>query len=130
MSRGRFQLIVEMKYNDTPIKCLLDTGAQQNIMSVACATRLGILDMIDREHTSKIAGVGGLQQTYGFAPYLPISVGNYSCPTCFEVTEMEGLSCDCLIGILFMRFYGIVIDLEKNTVKISGVDMPFTLNGG
>jgi hypothetical protein len=29
-----------------------------------------------------------------------------------------------------MRFYGIVIDLEKNTVKISGTDMPFQLAGG
>ncbi len=59
-------------------------------------------------------------------PYLPVSVGNYSCPTCFEVADL-GARCDCLIGILFMRYYGVVIDLEKNTLKISGNDMPFKL---
>jgi hypothetical protein len=127
MMKGGFHIIVEMQYEDKPIKCILDTGAQKNIMDVSCMTRLGISDMVDREHVGKIKGVGGLQQTYGFAPYIPLSVGNYSCPTCFIVSELTGLDCDCLIGILFMRFYGIVIDLDKNTVKISGVDIPFQL---
>ncbi len=55
MTNGRFQICVEMQYEEKTFTCILDTGAQQNVMNIACANRLGVLDMIDKNVNSIFA---------------------------------------------------------------------------
>jgi hypothetical protein len=72
-------------------------------------------------------GVNGITENCGFIPYLPLSNNNFTFPLCAHVIKTT-LPCDCLIGITFMRFYGVIIDFDKNTLTIGGKQISFRLD--
>lgn len=126
MSYGGYAIKFDMNIDGRIIKCILDTGCQVNCISDEVIDRLNLHEYVDTSIIGNAKGVGGIVKTSGFIPYLPVRVGEYILPSCFVVTNM-GCDCECLVGILFMRFYNILIDFANNSITISGHPFPFSL---
>jgi hypothetical protein len=126
MRMGGYSIYVDFEYEGKTINCLFDTGAQINIMTTNLVSKLGIEDHIDQTIRSQITGAAGFVSMKGFIPYLQLNIGNYSFPTCFDVTDTDA-PYECIIGILFMRRYGVCIDFEKNCLHIGKLNIPFRL---
>lgn len=127
MMVGFYRLVVDMECCGKKITCLLDTGAQVNILYGKTVTQLNMWDCVDTSTKSDIVGVNGISQSRGFIPYLQMSIGNISFPSCFVVVEREKCDNDCIIGLMFMRFYGMCLDVGTNIVRIGSVSIPFRL---
>lgn len=124
---GSYSIYVDFECKGKRIKCLFDTGAQSNIMSTKLVSELNIEDHVDTTTKTEFRGVGGNPETTnGFIPYLQLEFGNYTFPTCFEVIKAN-MPYDCIIGILFMRTYGVCIDFDKNCMRIGNNNIPFRL---
>lgn len=128
MRMGSYSIYIDVTFQGQTLKCMLDTGAQQNCMTLDAVNRMNLHNYVDTAHPIKIVGVAGESMTHGFIPYLPIEIGNFTAPTCFDVTKTEKAHWDCLIGFLFMRFYKVTIDFENNLLTIGGQKVPFRLN--
>ena len=127
MMIGKYNIYIDMMYEGEIIKCMFDTGSQKNIMTTKIVDKLGIQDCIDISfRKDKIYGVTGSIESNGFIPYLSLSLNNYIFPSCFTVLLIEQ-EWNCLIGILFMRFYNVCIDFNKNQLHIGGQCIPFRL---
>lgn len=127
MTVGNYSIIVDMKFEDKTITCMFDTGAQMNVITTTTIEHLKLHDYVDNERASVISGAVGRAKTYGYIPYLPLSLGERACPTNFTVIDAEH-PFDCIIGILFMRHYGVVIDFDKSTLSVAGEYIPFRLD--
>lgn len=126
MRMGGYSIYVDFECEGKPIKCLFDTGAQINIMTTKLVSDLGIDDRVDASIKSQITGAAGFVSMKGFIPYLQLNIGNYVFPTCFDVADTDA-PYECIIGILFMRAYGVCIDFEKNCLHIGKLNIPFRL---
>lgn len=126
MEIGKYSVVVTMKCMEKDIVCLFDTGAQSNIMSCDAIEKFGLRDLIDTSRCAKIVGVSGEMHAIGFIPRVTMSIGDYMCPACFTVAPLDK-TYDCIIGINFMRFYGICIDFGNSQVTMKGQHIPFCL---
>lgn len=129
MMVGRYSIYIDMICDGKIVKCMFDTGAQQNVITAKAVEKLGLHDCVDTSYAGKdkMHGIAGSIDSKGFIPYLSLSLSNYTFPTCFTVLPTEN-EWDCLIGILFMRFYGVSIDFDKNQLHICEQCVPFRLS--
>lgn len=126
MRTGGYSIYVDFECEGKIINCLFDTGAQINIMTTKLVSKLGIEDCVDTTVKTQIHGASGVVPMEGFIPYLQLNIGNYTFPACFDVTNTDA-PYECIIGILFMRTYGVCIDFEKNCLHIGNLNIPFRL---
>lgn len=128
MMIGRYSIYIDMMYDGQLVKCMFDTGAQQNVITAKAVDKLCVQDCVDTSYAGKdkMRGIAGSIDSNGFIPYLSLSLNNYTFPSCFTVLPTEN-EWDCLIGILFMRFYGVSIDFDKNQLHIGKQCVPFRL---
>ena len=111
-------------------EAILDTGATQDLIGEVALQSIGIhLKSLGLKHiavdapTSVPMGIGGAAEVTGVV-LLPISPGG--CPGVLEVTVLKG-GIPPLLSIGFMDFLGTSIDLKKNEVHFSLLDVSLPL---
>jgi hypothetical protein len=122
------------------VKCILDTGAEVNIMTQDIANELGLQDYIDTNYVSNIQGVGGSGRIVGYLPYVVFNIGSFELKSNFMILDNsnkknESLSKSnedaksknkyILFGMSFMMFYGMELNFKQRKLTISGheIDM-------
>lgn len=84
----------------TPVKALVDTGAQMTVMSVKSAERCNIMRLVDRTQAGVAFGVGR-QRIIGVVHMGQIQVGKNYLASSFRV--LEGHSHDLVLGLDMMK---------------------------
>jgi hypothetical protein len=125
MLHCRTSIYLEIKICDKKIRCLLDTGAQNNIIKRSIIDELKLGSFVDESYKCKVIGVGeNTGQINGIMPYIEVHIGNVLVPLYFNVMEKVA-STDVILGLPFMMFYRVQLDFATNKMTIMGqtVDM-------
>ena len=124
---GAFSINVEMWINGPTcgekVISLLDTGAQSNLISLSLIEKLGLQHHIDTHYVPKLMGLGGKTQTYGLLPYIETYMNGHMIPLSFTVVDQTPND-HPILGIAFMRFYGVAIDFNTNKMTLGDKDIP------
>jgi len=126
-SMGRvLMLYVNCLVNKKPLQAFVDSGAQNTIMSSACADRLGLLHMVDNRFAGTAVGVG-TGKILGKIHMVELTIGGYDFPCSITVMDSDaGLgdkNMDCLFGLDMLKRHRCCIDLAKNVLR-------FAISGG
>lgn len=120
-------IYIDVQINDFTARALVDTGASQNIIPVSLVNELKINNYVDYSEIGICVGVGTCA-IVGRIPYLPIHIGNASYPTCFTVTSRRSeQESELIIGLPFMRFYDVNLNIGKNIMTICGKEIPIKM---
>ena len=120
-----FMLYVDMEVNGHPLKVFVDSGAQMTIMSLGCATRLGLERLIDKRFQGLAKGVG-TQKIIGRVHQAPIKVAGSLMPCAITVLEKEQ-NMDFIFGLDMLKRHQCCIDLKQNCLTIGTLEksVPF-----
>jgi hypothetical protein len=126
MITSHTSLYVKTKIRDNEIICLLDTGAEDNVIDPELAHKLGLTEYIDTRKASLMMGVGK-NLTSGKIMYLDIEIGGDIFPLCFTVMDMAIKKNHPIIGLPFMMFYKIKLDFDLRKMWIMGKEYEFII---
>jgi len=119
-------LYINCSVNKKPLQVFVDSGAQNTIMSSACADRLGLLHLVDNRFHGTAVGVG-TGKILGRIHTVDLTINGYDLPCSLTVMDSkEGLgdkNMDCLFGLDMLKRHRCCIDLGKNVLR-------FTISGG
>lgn len=112
------------------IKCLLDTGAQNNILKQSIVDELKLQSFVDYGYKTKIIGVGENQsKSEGLIPYIECTIGSVNVPLYFQIME-KVTSYDAILGLPFMLFYRVQLDFATKKMKLMGTDVDMQVKEG
>ena len=114
-------ICIECTINGYNVECILDTGAEGNLISNNIVKNLHIENYVDYSLKTNCLGATGSGTTDGFVPYIPMFCGNIECPTNFVVSGFNHI----LLGVPFLKYYNVKIDYENNIIEIKGHKVPF-----
>lgn len=112
-------LYIDIVLNNTPVQAFVDTGAQQTIISKACAERCGLTNKIDKRFSGIAFGVG-TSKIIGKIHMFPIQVLDKKIPC--QLTVLDDDKCDFLLGLDTLRRYQCLINLQDNTLSFKILD--------
>ena len=120
-------LFITCKINNTPVKAMLDTGAQISILPLSIAQQCHVDYLIDRRYRTVTVGVGA-QTTVGRIHALAVQVGGVVWSNPFQV--LDGTLNHCILGVDWLTKNRAIISLGNRTLNINGTivqidqDMP------
>ena len=115
-------LYISCQVNKVPIKCFVDSGAQATIISLDMAKRCELDHLIDKRFGGEARGVG-TGKILGRIHAAELRIGDLFL-TC-TLTVMETLGMDMLFGLDMLRRHQVVLDLNKNVLKIQNKEFTF-----
>ena len=115
---------VKAVIGDQEVECILDTGAQTNVISFDLIKKLDLESYIDKNFKGKIVGVGSGDRI-GIIPYLEIRFNEIHVASNFTILDSSQSHNNTfvLIGMPFMMFYKMKLDFEKSKMNIMGHDI-------
>eukprot|EP00750_Incisomonas_marina_P002123 INCI12094.1.p1 GENE.INCI12094.1~~INCI12094.1.p1 ORF type:complete len:593 (-),score=127.39 INCI12094.1:80-1858(-) len=126
-------LYINAEVNGVPLKAFVDSGAQNTIMTQACAERAGIMRLIDRRYAGQAVGVGTCK-ILGKVHMAPLKIGSQNFNCSFTVLENTGggrggQSVEFLFGLDMLKRHQANINLKTNRLEIEGgsgtISVPF-----
>lgn len=114
-------LYINLEINGIPVKAFVDSGAQMTIMSTRLAERCNLTNSIDKRFIGEARGVG-IGKIIGRIHQAQLKIESRFIPTGFVVLDTQ---LDLLIGLDMLKRHQACIDLEKNVLRIAGIETPF-----
>lgn len=117
-------LHIRVKINGVELLGMVDSGAQNSIMSPAIARRCNLWDYVDERFFTNASGIGGSQKIKGRLHSCQVQVGGAFITAQFDVLEQDRV--EILLGLTFLRPNHCIIDLQRNVLKLGdGSETPF-----
>lgn len=104
-------------------ECILDTGAQMNVMTLGMAKKLGLEDHIDTRAIREVRGVGGSGKNVGMIPFLEFTLGPTLVSSNFTILDNIEKDNFILLGMPFMFHYEMIFDFKRGKLVVSGYDV-------
>ena len=120
-------VFIMMKINGVDIPAMLDTGAQESVISLNVCRQLNLENQIDYRVKKEFQGVGH-SKTLGVIHLVPIKIGSTHCVATLNVFDESSPLDHALIGINTMRALRISMNFKKNCIKINGESVPMMSN--
>lgn len=114
-------LYISMEINGHPVKAFVDTGAEMTIISTKLAEEAGLTRLIDKRFMGEARGVG-TSKILGRIHQAQIKIETQYIPCTFTVLDTH---VDILFGLDMLKRHRAIIDLEKDVLKIAGVETKF-----
>jgi len=112
-------LYIDAEVNGHPLQAFVDSGAQNTIMSSACAERCELLHLLDTRFEGTAVGVG-TGKILGRIHITPLKIGGHYFPCSITVMDSEkGLgdkNMDFLFGLDMLKRHRCSIDLLRNAL--------------
>ncbi len=108
-------LHLSMEVNSYLVEGLVDTGASMSVMVTAVVRELGLMHLVSRSETYKIASKV-VTQALGRIDEVPVKVGGLQCTMTFMVVDMD--SYDVLLGLDLLIKIGAIIDVERGLIQV------------
>lgn len=117
-------LHIRVKINGVELLGMVDSGAQNSIISPAIARRCNIYDFIDERFFNNASGIGGTQKIKGRVHSCKVQVGNTYITAQFDVLDQDRV--EILFGLSFLRPNHCIINMQKNVLVMGdGSETPF-----
>ncbi len=104
-----------MEINNYVVEGLVDTSASMFVMAADVVKELGIMHMVTRSETYKIAS-RVITHTLGRINDVPIKVGSVQCTMTSMVMDTNNY--DVLLGLDFLRKIGAIVDVEWGLIQV------------
>ena len=105
------------------VKCMVDTGATVSLVKKTAWSQLeGVNCSLAPWEGHKLVGVEGSPVSVCGVSTLQLDIAGTTFVSDFVVVDMLGV--DCIVGSDFLKKYGGVIDLSKNTLQFRNVIVP------
>ena len=105
------------------VKCMVDTGATVSLFKKMAWSQLeGVNCSLAPWEGHKLVGVEGSPVSVCGVSTLQLDIAGTTFVSDFVVVDMLGV--DCIVGSDFLKKYGGVIDLSKNTLQFRNVMVP------
>jgi Aspartyl protease./Ubiquitin interaction motif. len=124
---SRCKAVVKVNIGDNEIECLIDTGAQMNVITTNLIDKLKLQSYVDSRYKGDVLGVGQAK-IVGIIPYIEIKVKDINIPLDFTVIESTfGGNSQCIIGLPSIIHYQMELDFGKSKIKIKNIEIPMQL---
>jgi len=104
-----------MEINNYVVEGLVDTKASMFVMVIAMVRELGIMHLVIKSETYKIA-LGVVTQALGRIDEVPVKVVGIQCTMTFMVVDTN--SYDILFGFNFLIKIDVILDLEQGLIQV------------
>ena len=121
-------LYVRCTLNNVGLCAFVDTGAQMTVMTLACAQKCNLIELIDMRFSGVASGVG-VAKIVGRVHLATLRFGRTAAAdVSITVMDQRG-GPELLIGLDLLRKYKAHIDLEHNQLVIGGNRISFVDKG-
>lgn len=115
-------IFLNAKINNTPIKFLVDTGAQISLLPFNVVECLNLKDLIDEKYKGTLKGVGN-DKIIGKIHYVEVFLEGGCCPLSFTVCKNNSI--EPILGIDMMKQLGLKIDFSKRKFIFNNKEFDF-----
>lgn len=112
-------IILDGLINNTKIKILVDTGAQESILTSDGLKKLGLEYLVDDKEKIEIHGITGKESSLGKIWYVDLSINDIEYPITLTVSKMKSDKIDIILGINFLQSYRAQLDFWNKTLKLN-----------
>lgn len=107
-------IYVNAKINGVSLKVAIDSGADITVMLLQTAHKCGLKDLIDPRYAGKVTGLGSFTNM-GRVHHTKFEMGSFS--SFFRLAVITSGSCEVLIGLDFLRCFGVNVNVAKNQLE-------------
>ena len=119
--RKMSQIFIKCAINGEFIKALVDTGATANYMTVGCAKRCNVTDLINTEFCHDVQGVTGTIKSLGDIHHILLTIERKRIRTSFMILK-SNIS-DMVLGIRTLIQYQCAIDIKTRTLSFGKINV-------